>query len=355
MTIDGEKRGVNMDYNSILRDMKNNELKKVYLCYGKEIYLRDWILKELKNKYIDKALESLNYVYLDGKDCKVETIINACETLPFMSEKKLVIIENLPFFAGNRAGNSIEEGRIIEYLLQLNDSTCLIFIVNEEKIDNRKKLVKNIKSQGSVIQFSKIKGSELSKWVAKVFKKNNKAISKINIEYLIEGSGYLETNSQKTLYDLENEIIKICNYIGERTQVEKDDIDIVLARILQNNIFKLVDGIGHKNPEEALLILNEMILSNEPLQLILYMIIRQFRLMFMAKLLEQKGYDFSSIVQKMGVHRYIAKKALAQSRNFEEKELENALTKSLETDESIKKGNMDNRLAIETLIITIAK
>lgn len=344
-----------MSYRQILNDIQNNELKRVYLIYGKENYLIDWIINEIKEKYIDKNFESLNYVHLDGKEVSVDLIINACETLPFMSDKKIVIIENLVFLTGGKLNSKEDEERLNEYISKVSSFTCLIFVVREEKIDNRKKLVKNIKNVGMVVEFSKIKGDDLIKWVSKIFSKHKKKITKSDILHFVENSGYLEFSSSKTLYDLENEIIKICNYLGYRKEVKTEDIDKILIRSLENNIFKLVDSIGQKRTDKALTLLNEMILNNEPIQLILHMVIKQIRLLFMAKLLEGKGYSQGVIAQKLGVQNFVVKKLIEQSRNFEIKELQSAFEKCLKVDENIKKGEIESRLALEMLIVEFSR
>lgn len=340
-----------MSYKEVFNHIRNNQLGKVYLFYGVEKYLIDWIISEIKNKYIEKTFESLNYIYLDGKETTSKDIINACETLPFMSNKKIVVIEN-PFFI---QGNNQNEDELFNYMDNLNDMTCLIFIANTEKIDKRKKIIKKIGSIGSIIEFKKITGAELNKWIVKIFKKYSKKISKDNAEYFVVNSGYLENNSNKTLYDLENEIIKVTSYLGDRIEITKDDIDEVLVKSLQNNIFKLVDSIGLKDVKQALSIFNEMLLSNEPIQLIFHMITRQLRLLFMAKLLEMKGYSIPNIAQKMNVPNFVAKKIVQQSKNFTEKKLEEGLKECLKVDESIKKGSIDSKLAIEMLIVNFSK
>jgi len=344
-----------MSYKDILKDIKENNLKKVYLCYGNEDYLKDWILLELKSKYIEKTFESLNYIYMDGKDSGASNIVNACETLPFMSEKKIVVVEGLPFFSGAKSVNTEDEDELNSYLSRLGDSTCLVFIEKEEKLDNRKKLVKKIKSVGSIIEINRIKDEELSKWITKIFNKEKKKISKGTVIHFIQNSGYLDVNSNKTLYDLENEIIKISNYLGDREEVTAEDIDKVLVKSLQNNIFKLVDGIGQKRADLALRVFNEMLLDNQPVLIIMSMIIRQFRLLFMAKLLEEKGYSQGNIAEKIKVPNFIAQKVIQQSRNFTEKELEEGLNKCLEIDIYVKSGKIDNKLAIEMLLTRFAQ
>lgn len=340
-----------MSYEDMLNDIKKNAIKSVYLCYGTEKYLQDWLINELKIKYIDKKFESLNYMYLDGKEITIDEIHNACETLPFMSDKKIVIVND--FFDGRKDISRELEEEMAEYILKLNNKTCLVFLSNSEKMP-KGPIAKSIKKVGRIIELKRIKGEALNKWILHVFKKNNKTISKNNIFYLQQNSSYLEYRSEKTLYDLENEIEKICNYVGDRKEVTEDDINKVLVKSIEGDIFKLVDGIGQKRCDVALNVLNEMILENEPLQLILFMIIRQFRLIYKAKLLDNKGYSQGDISRKLSVNSFIAKKIISQGRNFSIDELENALEKSLIVEENIKQGYMDAKLAVEMLIIQFA-
>lgn len=344
-----------MSYESLLNDIKKVDLKKVYLCYGNEEYLKDWIIKELKKNFVDPAFETLNYVHYDGKDIGVEDIINASETLPFMSDKKIVIIEDSPLLSSGKGGSADEEERLNDYFSNLNDSTCLIFIVKGDKIDKRKKLVKGIKKNGAIIELNKISSKELNSWVEKIFKKNKKKISRNNVYYFIQSTGYLDSNSEKNLYDLENEITKLSSYVGNREEITKDDIDKNLAKTLQNNIFNLLDAIGKKKTDIALTLLNEMILDNEPIQKITYMIIRQFRLLFMAKLYWEKGYGPKDITKKLGVHPYATQKVMEQGKHFSSSELEKIIKKCLDIDSSVKTGKIDNKLAIENLIVEVAR
>ncbi len=338
-----------MGYKKILNDIRKNDLKSVYLCYGKENYLKDWLISKLKNKYIDKSLETLNFIKIDGKESDVDKIINACETLPFMSEKKIVLVENLTFLSSKGEATETEK-RFSKYVLSLSNDTCLFIYMNKEKVDKRKSIVKNIKKCGSVVELKKLRNEDLIKWIAEVFRKSGKNISRNEISHFIDITGYLDKNSNRTLYDLENEVNKVVSYIGQRKKVSRVDIDKVLIKSFENNIFKLVDGIGHRNPNVSLTIFNDMLSSNEPIQLIMYMIIRQFRLLLVAKNLEQKGYDLGSISKKLQIPRFVAEKLIKQSRNFTITQLKDGFQRCLETDNLVKKGRMDNRLAVEVLI-----
>lgn len=339
----------------MINDIKKNSLKKVYLLYGNEMYLKDYILSYAKKIIINNSFESLNMVHIDGKETSVDEIVNACETLPFMSEKKIVVIEELPLFTSKKEGINLDEEELIKYLSKMNDLTCLIFVSNEMKIDNRKKIVKTIKQNGKIIQLSKLKEADLIKWIENIFSKNKKEISKFNIQYFIREVGYYDSSNKRTLYDLENEIVKICNYLGNRTVVQKEDIEKGVIRSLQSSIFALVDALGQRRTNVVLSIFNDMITDNEPIQLIFHMIIRQIKLLLLTKLYEQKGYSQGDIAQKINTPTFVVKKLINQSRNFSENKLHSALNKAIEVDRGIKKGQIEWRLAIEIFISELSK
>lgn len=342
-----------MDYKDVLKDIKSNELKKVYLLYGNEMYLKDYIISNIKDKYINKTFESLNMIHINGKETTTEAIINACETLPFMSDKKIVIVEDLQVFTSKKETGSIDEEELCNYMKNLNSATCLIFIISEDKIDNRKKIIKVIKENGGVVELSKLKDLELIKWTQSIFSKNQKEISKVNIQYFLSKSGYYEL-SDRTLYDLTNEIDKICSYLGNRKTVEKEDIDKGVVKSLQNNVFSFVDALGQKKADVALSIFNDMILDNEPIQLILHMIIRQLRLLMLTKLYEEKGYSQGVISQKLSTPTFVIKKLVSQINNFTVDDLGVILEKALDVDRSIKTGQIDWKLAVEMFIAEIS-
>ncbi|WP_352420056.1 DNA polymerase III subunit delta [Proteiniborus sp.] len=344
-----------MDYKDMLKDIKNNNLKRVYLLYGNEMYLKDYILFDIKKKYIDKAFESLNLIYIDGKETSTDLIINACETLPFLADKKIVIVEDLPLFTTKKETSNIDEEELCNYLRRLNISTCLIFIINEEKIDNRKKVVKTIKQNGEIVQLLKLRDMELIKWTQSIFFKNDKKVSKLDIQFFLNQVGYYDASSNRTLYDLENEINKICSYLGDRTTVEKKDIEKGVIKSLQNNVFALVDALGQKKTDIALSIFNDMILENEPIQLIFHMIIRQIRMLVLTKLYEEKGYSQGDIAQKINVPAFVVKKLVSQTRNFSSSRLDLVLEKALEVDRAIKTGKLEWKLGVEMFIAELGE
>jgi len=341
-----------LNYKEFTKTLKSKNLKPVYLFFGEEEYLMDYTLKLIKDTFIDKGLEPLNYIELEGQDLEFSTIMNACETLPFMAEKKIVIIKDLPLFKSKKETEKTKTSKepLIDYIDELEDYLLLIFVEKTKSLRKSNPLYKKIKKYGDIVEFTKLRGSDLDNWIINSFKKFNKNIDKSTINYFIGYSSYFDNKKERTLYDLENEIIKISNYTPENTDVRKGEIESLMAKPLEMNVFNLLNSISQKNGEEALKLFNEMYISNEPILFILHMIVRQIRNMLKYKILTGKGYTRGDSLKKMALSEYEYKKVSNQSNNFTIEQLEKALNHCLETDKTIKTSSIDDKLAMEILI-----
>ena len=347
-----------LNYKEFIKKVKDKDLEPVYLFYGDEYYLMDYTLKAIKDTFIDEAFEALNYVVMNGSEVGFEKILNACETLPFMSDKRIVIVKNLPLFQSKKEASSQGEWNLppsknplTKYIESLEDYMCLIFLERQKSINKSNALYKAINKVGDVVEFTKLKGRDLDNWVKGKFKQYNKSISIPAINYFIQQSSYLDPNRSKTLYDLENEIIKISNYMTNSQEVTKEIIDLLMAQPLEMNIFNLLNNISQKNGENAIRLFNEMFMSNEPVLRILHMIVRQIRNMLHYKMLREKGYSKGEAFSKMGISKYEYEKVSSQSNNFTISQLERAMLYCLEADKTIKSSSADyHRLAMEILI-----
>lgn len=341
-----------MNYREFINDVNSNKLITVYLFTGIEQYLMDKAIDILREKYIDKSFETLNYVVLDGKEIAFENILDACETLPFMSQKKLVVIKNINEIMENKG---IEfDKKLSDYVTKLDDYLILIIIDKSNTLGQSTNIYKAVKKLGGVVEFDKLKGRDLNLWLEKKFKEYNKTISYDNILYLIQSSSYNAYNSLKTLYDLENEILKIINF-SEKKEITKEDIDLVLSKTLDTNIFNLLTYINRRDTESALRTFNELYISNEPVQRILAMVIRQIKLMLSYKLYKERGDTEGSIQKKLQIKDYEFKRISQEASNFSKEYLVQGLELILRFDIKQKTSSHDEKLAFEMLIIQLSQ
>ncbi len=340
-----------MDYRALIKEIKGKNIGSLYLFYGTEKYLLDKGIDKIKSAFLNDVNESFNYIFYEDFKGDMDELLESCETLPFMGERRIIIINNPEYFNGKKGGlNSNDEEKLLGYLNDIPDTTILIFM-GDEKVDKRKKIFKQIKKIGNIVEFNKLTEKEFINLTKKRLSESNKQIDTKTLHRFIELSGYIGKDSNKTLYDVDNELNKLCNFISDRTTIAIEDIEKIMSKNIENNIFMLVDAVAEKRGGNALRILNQMLDSGEPEGRILYMIVRQFKLLNLTKILVNKGYTTISIAPKLKLPQYITKKYLNQVKYFAEEDLLNLLNQSLTAEKNIKTGNIKAKLAIEMLII----
>ncbi len=302
----------------------------VYLLYGLNDFEIDSEIKKLTKDY-----DKMNISKYDLTETDIKEVINDAETFSMFADNKVVIAENAIMFTSSGANTEIIEN----YLNHINPHTILIFTVNAEKVDERKKITKLIKKNYKLISFNE--ASSPSAFVKRQLSGYN--ITSSVIAFLIDRVG-----SNPLI--LENEINKIKAYKDDKT-ITKEDIVKLTNKNQEIDIFKLIDDIVEKNKDEALAIYHEMLkVGEEPLKIII-LLATQFRLMYQSKELAKKGYSEKNIADTLKVHPYRVKLALQKGRKYKSETLLNYLLTLANIDIAIKTGKTDKNLALELFLL----
>ena len=324
-----------MNYKDIINDIKNRNIKNIYIFYGKEYYLIENVIKEIKLTLNDGMID-FNLDIIDGREITLDNLISSVETLPFMDDRKIIILKDFELLKGKKKNFSDEDEKYFtEYIDNIPQTTTLVFVIYGD-IDKRKSLVKKISKNGIVFNCDKLSDMDLFKWVKKKFYKNNVIIDNAQIMYFINSEGYLDKSSEKTLSDLENEINKISSFVGKENKVTND-------------------YIGQKNSSDAMKILNDMLYEGESVFGIFSMIARQFKVIMQVRQLQIQGQTSKKIAESLKLHPFVVGKALKQTKNFSDEVIIDILNSILESDFKIKNGLIRDTLSIEMLISKYCK
>ena len=314
-------------------DIKSGKLNHIYLIYGAEDFLRKEYRERLK-RALSPEEDSMNYSYYEGKDISVGEIIDLAETMPFLAERRTIIIENSPFFKGDGE-------KMAEYLNSVPDSTYFVFV--EEVVDKRSKMYKSVKQNGSIVEVS-ITEDKLITWILQLLKKDNKKITTNTMHYLLEKIG---TNMET----IRQEVEKLICYCYDKEVITEEDIDAVCTTQMNNQIFEMLDAMANKRQKAALQMYYNLLALREPPMKILYLIGRQFNLLMQTKMLKQRGYGDRVIAEKIGVPPFAGTKYVNQASKFKMEDLKKAVEECVEADEAVKNGSRNDRLSVELLII----
>ncbi|WXR61128.1 DNA polymerase III subunit delta [Peptostreptococcaceae bacterium AGR-M142] len=336
-----------MEYKKFKSDLKEKK-SNIYLVYGRETFLIDEILN-ISKMLVNETTKDFNYQIIDENNMSLDYIKSSIETLPLMDDKRVIVIKDMDAFKSNSKFISKDEEEILlNYLKNIPKETIIIFL-SYFRVDKRKKFFKDLKKISKELDCEKLKDDELFSWVKKKFKENKINIDNSNLIYFIKNQDYIDKDSQKTLYDLENEIKKIKDFVQD-SEVTKEIIDKLIPKKSDTDIFKFVDAIGNKNPNLALKSLNDMIEDGKSPLIILAMVSRQFRLILQVKELSSYGYSNKVIGQKLSLHIFVVSKVLKQSSNFTADIILKIINECLEIDYSIKTGLIKDKIALELLI-----
>ena len=125
----------------------------------------------------------------------------------------------------------------------------------------------------------------------------------------------------------------------------------MLPQKSENDIFNLVDYLSQKNIKKALDVLNELIFKGEKIPLILYMVARQFNLLFNIKLGIDSGKSKEVLANELRLHPYICEKMISQSMKFTIRALKRNIELCVETEKTLKSTSTDDKINIEVFMI----
>lgn len=311
----------------------------LYLLYGTENYL---IKKEIDKILNANSIEKINVSEYNLEIDNFKDIIEDANTISLFADKKAIIVNNSYLFTGKSIKNENDPELFLDYFKNANPDSIIIFIVDSEKLDERKKIVKEIKKIGTVKDFNK--KNDLTDILKNMFEDYNISIQ--DIKFMIDRCG-------NNLDILSQEVNKIKIYKDEDKNVTKEDIINLTSKNIDIDIFGFVDTIVNKNKNKALEIYKEMLINGEEPIKILVILANQFRIIYQAKELYKQGYSGNDIATMIGIHPYRIKLALEKARNYNSDTLLDYLEKLADLDYDIKIGNIESSLGLEMFILSI--
>lgn len=314
------------------QDIKEKKFRPVYLLYGEESYLKQSYKKHLREAVV--ADDTINYTVFEGKGIDVGEVIAMADTMPFFSEKRLILIEDSGFFKSTPDG-------LTEYLDQMPDTACLVFV--EEQVDKRNKLYKKVKEMGYAAELNHQSPEQLSRWAATILIREGKKITNHTMEYFLSMVG-------EEMDQISMELEKIICYTMGREVVTEEDINAVCTVRVVNHIFDMIAALAARNVKRALDLYEDLLILKEPPMRILFLIAKQFNQILQVKELMLHGMDKTQIAKQMKLQPFIAGKLMGQSRTFSREQILRYVESCVDLEEAVKTGRIADRLAVEILI-----
>ena len=323
---------------TIDEDIKSGQLKKVYLLYGEEAYLKHQYKHKLKDAAV-AADDTMNFSSFEGKEINPKAVIDLAETLPFFADRRLILIENSGFFK-----NACED--LASYLPDMTRSTCMVLV--EDEVAKRSRMYKAVGKCGSAVEFQKQTDEILVRWILGRLKKENRKITNPVMQLFLTKTG-------TDMEHIDKELEKLICYTMGKDVIEASDVETVCSGRTENKIFDMVNAIAERNQKKALELYYDLLALKEPPMRILFLITRQFQILLQVKEMRRLGFDNKSMASKIGIPEFAVRRNLVQAKAFTGTELRQALEDGVSAEEAVKTGRMAEQLAVEVFLIQYSK
>lgn len=319
------------------QDIKTGQFHHMYLLYGEEAYLRISFRNKLKEAMVGD--DTMNYHYYTGKNIDVLAVKDMAETLPFFADRRLIIIEDSGLFK-----SAAEDW--VNLVEQLSESTCLIFV--ETEVDKRSRLYKKISSLGYCANFERQTEAQLGRWILGLLGQQQMKITKEALDALLDRTG---TDMER----IKNETAKLVSYCAGKEGITAQDVEAVCSERLENRVFQMIEAMAAGQESAALSLYYDLLALKEPSMRILYLIARQMNQLLMVRELSASGSSRDQIAAALKLKPFIAGKLTGQARAFSAAQLKQYVELCVEAEESVKTGKLGERLAVELVLVQIAR
>ena len=281
-------------------------MKTIYLIQSSDyILIKESIGKILKdNKIKDDSL-----IKYDLSESSIDLVIEDLDTYSFLVDKKVIVCENINFLTGSKVKGDIEHNVEVFTRYLNNPSSDNILILVCDKLDERKSVVKLLKEKAVIVD-DDISINKIIKTRLEDFKMEDYVI-----KYFIE---YCGNDNEKIL----NELEKLKCYKYDEKVITYDDIDLIVLKSFNDNVFSLIDAIMNKNRKKAIKLYQELLKNGEDSNKILALLADQFRMIYNGKiLLKEYHNNYKEVASILELHPYRLQKSIESSYNYSLKDV----------------------------------
>ena len=319
---------------------------------GEDVGQFEWLKKDILKK-IGYDPSDLNYSYFDMKEASYAEVELDLVSLPFFADEKIVILDHLLDLTTAKKRNLTDEDlkQFENYLENPSESTRLV-IFAEGKLDSKRRLVKLLKRDAQIIEATTPKEQDLKRYFSSQAQELGLHFVGDSLDQLLLKSGYDFGELQKNL--------ALLRAYKEDGQITLEDIEEVVPKSLQDNIFDLTQMILKRQIDQARNLVKDLRLQGEDEIKLIAILLGQFRMFSQVKIFSEEGQSESQIVASLSdlsgrkVNPYQVKFALRDSRRLSLSFLKQAMTTFIETDYAIKSGTYEKDYLFDLALLKVA-
>ena len=335
-----------MNYKEYFAKLRGGELPSALLLEGEEEYIKASALHQLRQKLLPEGLEALNETLL-GAQASAGEIVDACETLPFLAQKRLVVVRDSPLVM-KAPGAARDEGleRLLQYIQETPPHVMLVFFCRG-KADRTRKTAARIDSLGGRVDFAPLDAKDKSMWLSRELKAHGKDMDRRAAELFLSRCDPLLTQALQQLQ-------QVLSYVGERSGIAAEDVEAVVAPTVEDRLFTFFDHLIGGNAAGAYAMLRGMLQKKDAgtVQLLTPFTAR-VRQMLYYKILKAKGLSDRELPPLTGIRANMLWLYEKQTRAFSEAQLRDLLDLCVRMDYEFKSGRISEEAALDSVVLPL--
>ncbi len=329
----------------------------LYILYGEDDFSLRQSLEQIETSIGDPTALATNTTVLDGQQLTVDQLRAVCETIPFLAEKRLVIVHGLlgRFEVKVKSGrqrkstsatNQSGYQELGEYIGKIPESTILVLI--DGKIASKNPLFGKLSTRARVKSFPLLKRDRLHQWIQKRVDEKSASMSS-------QAVGLLARFVGGNLWIMANEIDKLALFASGR-RIEEEDVKLVVSYAQEASVFAMVDAILEFRAGVGEQLLQQLLQRGAAPAYLLVMLSRQVRMIVRVKELRSQRKSEMEIQDRLGLtSEFALRKTSEQANRYSLARLKEVYHRLLEADLSIKTGRYDAELALNILIAELCQ
>ena len=349
-----------MKYGEFMASLNRGELKHVYLLAGEE----DYYVRKAKERLLSLLTKNSDAAAIERMDGNrsVDDIIAVASTVPFFTDKTVILVTNPTFLRESKNGDKEDEpndakkaadnkraDKLVKFLGDIPPTSYIIFELFG-KADKRRRPVKAIEKYGAVLDAERVRPWTINEFLQSKLQEMNRDLTTEARDYFLEIASFMQPIS---LSFLDKEFDKLALFAKER-RIGKKELAESFSAVPEVSNFTLADALVRKDLPAALKILMRQVNDGAYMPLVAAVIVNQVRRLLQMKFMLKKRMNQNEIAKVLEMNPYIVQNQLKFAPAFTEDKLVEALLNLADADYKMKTGGGGNEL-LESIVIKLCK
>ena len=338
-----------MTIDQLKNAIKKQTLAPLYLVLGQETALIEEV-RQLFKQSLSAEEATMNFASYDLALTEVAVALDDAGSAPFFGDRRVVFLQNPYFLTGEKPKNKLDHDltSLLSYFETPQPTTTMVVFAPYAKLDERKKIVKQLKKNATLIDVQKVKEQQAQQLIKQQLTQQQMTIEPTALQLLLTKTG-------GDYSQMMAELPKLMLYAAKSHQITEEAVSTLVASTIEDNVFELVPLVLQKQVGSALTIYHELVLQKEEPLKINAILLGQFRLLLQVKILFEKGYSQGNLASVLKIHPYRIKLALQQIKHFSKATLAAAYLGLEEIEVKIKTGQGQPALLFELFMLQFAQ